>query len=1010
MFFWYSMTGGREQWSLATSQQRYEIATRVKPMYMTALDANEALGTDPKPTLDEKLKVKYSGPLYFDWDAKDDFQQTIDDFQASLKELEDKHQFDLRQARLYATGGRGFHMEVPMACLMNKLPPSGVTLLPYIYRDLAMGLLPANIAPTLDRGIYSIGQGRQWRQCNVKRPNGKYKVPISVDEARTMTVELYDELCSSPRLYTGREVDLPDAPWLIDPKGEVQAPDAPTVNLSLQAKFESHRSRLPGWVSRRRRIKDDRQAITKFDGQVPLGAKELFNGQHLSSEAGFNSISMQLAVLGRELGMNEDEFVKACEGFIKTHDGDSSRYSTPRRREDGLRERWYSMRDDVAYPFTLGALRSVCDPKSLPADLFESLVKVSKREVTIELPESGRVEVARVLTEEQAETLSKGGPSAAAQLEVSVVGVHNDKEGKSELTTLAIANTCIVREIETGDPLGIACQVGVVRSGHEEVVFRDTVIPMTAFTSRSNLDKTFATYDSFFVGSDVEAALLRQNLVDSALRRGARRYAVQREGVAILLPPGEAGEGELAWVTKDRVITAADLQPAGEGPTDEGGPSYTFVSTYNPNQDLRLDIHRLSPPSASDESFKTFMRHLLAFNSKRTIGWLLGWHVSCFHRELHHRAHKEFPILWVFGAAGSGKSKSMSVFYRMFRTEPEEGWNQLQGGMATKFSWRALRTQSTTIPTVIDEFKQVSFRGFEYKELLAEIRGAYDRAVVTRGGNRSGRANSSFSEIVTFPCTSPIAVLSEAYTDETAMQGRAIPVAFSPDDRYVESWRAVNHRSNQGHMPSLGSLLLRRTLMLGLSGFDAAWQAAQEETIERLPDQEPRVQNGCAVIVQGLDFLADSLREAGIDFRDEINELREEVFHSAVAQLKLTPVTSEAVKALDDISRLSRDVEATHPSAIREGHEYIFTNDGKMHMDMKAVGYRYRATAPDHGMPLYYDSPEVMITGLARMPAVVDDDCVSSPLYTHKGARIFSFDLRVLAEERVAPFKGQPDF
>ena len=120
--------------------------------------------------------------------------------------------------------------------------------------------------------------------------------------------------------------------------------------------------------------------------------------------------------------------------------------------------------------------------------------------------------------------------------------------------------------------------------------------------------------------------------------------------------------------------------------------------------------------------------------------------------------------------------------------------------------------------------------------------------------------------------------------------------------------------------------------------------------------------------------------------------------------------TSEAVKALDDISRLSRDVEATHPSAIREGHEYIFTDDGKMHMDMKAVGYRYRATAPDHGMPLYYDSPEVMITGLARMPAVVDDDCVSSPLYTHKGARIFSFDLRVLAEERVAPFKGQPDF
>jgi len=37
---------------------------------------------------------------------------------------------------------------------------------------------------TLDLRVYSAKRGRMWRTPNVQRENGKYKVPISLGEAR----------------------------------------------------------------------------------------------------------------------------------------------------------------------------------------------------------------------------------------------------------------------------------------------------------------------------------------------------------------------------------------------------------------------------------------------------------------------------------------------------------------------------------------------------------------------------------------------------------------------------------------------------------------------------------------------------------------------------------------------------------------------------------------------------------------------------------------------------------
>lgn len=189
-FFWYQ-TRGETQWLLAQSEQRSSILLDKAPEFMTVLDADSVPGEDWEPK--QYLDMKYYGPFYMDWDAED-VQDAIADFQTTLQALEDKG-LNLECCRLYATGGRGFHIEVPMECFISKPNKAGYPQLPAIYREMAEKFQTG----TSDMRVYTARRGRMWRVQNVQRPNGKYKVLLKPEEALGMTPELYDEITSKPR-------------------------------------------------------------------------------------------------------------------------------------------------------------------------------------------------------------------------------------------------------------------------------------------------------------------------------------------------------------------------------------------------------------------------------------------------------------------------------------------------------------------------------------------------------------------------------------------------------------------------------------------------------------------------------------------------------------------------------------------------------------------------------------------------------------------------------------------
>ncbi len=329
------VTTGERPWQLQGADQlRALLAGGNPPEFATVLGIVGAPDFD-RMTPDEVRAVKYVGPLFFDLDGP--LEDVVPAFKALLAKLGEKGA-DLNAIRIYATGGRGFHVEVPPACFVPGGLPGGVAGLPHIYREMAFSLH----VNCMDMRVYSAKRGRMWRVPNRQRANGAYKVPLSAAEALAVTPETYGALCAAPR------------PW--------PTPAAPMFAPGLAALWVAAKDKVSRIKPRRSTGGALRQ---RFGAALPPSIAALCRGDIPAREgAGWNVICLQLGTLAHEQGLTEEALVIACKGLIERHQSDGSRYDTPRRREAELRRMFAYLDGNLCYSADVGGLRSI-----LPAGL-----------------------------------------------------------------------------------------------------------------------------------------------------------------------------------------------------------------------------------------------------------------------------------------------------------------------------------------------------------------------------------------------------------------------------------------------------------------------------------------------------------------------------------------------------------------------------------------------------------------------------------------------------------------
>lgn len=274
----------------------------------------------------------YLGPLYMDFDGQT-LAEAIAGFQSLIGKV-DAMGLDLESVRIFASGGRGFHIEIPMQCFMATIPPQGVMGLPYIYKEMASALY----VETLDMRVFSARKGRMWRVPNRQRANGQFKVPLTVAEAMSITPDSYAALTCAPRPFSPLA-----QPELCNDLAELYGTAADKVAASAQ------------------RTKSNNRAVSeitwRFGGKLPPSLAALGKGR-FPARGGFNKIALQMCLAAQAVGMDEGATLAACAGLIQDHESDGHRYDTPAKRRHELRSMFHYI-SGSNYAFSVGGARSI---------------------------------------------------------------------------------------------------------------------------------------------------------------------------------------------------------------------------------------------------------------------------------------------------------------------------------------------------------------------------------------------------------------------------------------------------------------------------------------------------------------------------------------------------------------------------------------------------------------------------------------------------------------------------
>lgn len=959
---WYQKTGGAEAWSPALSDLRQKVINEVKPAFITVLDAVTAPSDDWGK--EEFSKMRYSGPAYFDWDAED-VADAIPHLHAFLDNLK-ANDVNLKAIKLYATGGRGFHCEIPEAMVNPKPSKTGTLLLPYVYRDMALEMA----TETMDLRVYTARKGRMWRTPGVERTNkagektGRYKVSITLGQAWAMTPDMYQLLTSKPCAEVYRE--------------------PPELSIYLSAMFDKARAKVEQMSKLRAKSKGDSEKLAHFKGQFPPTVLKLMSGENLVPGTGFHKIAMQLAITANALGKSWEELLELSQGLCKSHESDSDRYNTPRKRKEELRRMWEYTHDNDLYEYSAGGIRNLLKAGTLTPDLDgpREGVGLMQEDPTEALP----AEVQGVV--DSARDDCTGG------LILVLDGVYRTRpdEGSEKISSMGFTKPC--RLVEAADNVPIGLEVGLIADRHP---IGRSVISNLTFRSRAILHEFCMGRGAGFTGDDKQAFNIFTILNRRAEKMKNITYIIRKEGIDLIQSPESKDEvrKHTVWVSPEVV----------RGHTE--GLTYRYAPQLNSRPIFNTDLHRATPLTDSPEA-REWLSALLTMNSPVVVGQMLGWFVSCFHKQFYQAAYDQFPLLHPNGTAGSGKSLTTKLLAGMFYcTNPVVMTSASQSG-STEFSLKSAWTSSASIPVIIDEYKPSELGVRRYDFLLQHFRLLYNQGEGASGGINRGAAESSFRDITRYSYSAPTAYIGESQEMQTAVVQRTVAVGFNSTDsrHHTHSFNIASSEPYSHFMSQLGASLLVRSLGESVKSRVAALDPVRSYLRSVMaPGTHDRQVYNMAVVLCGLDYLADTLnaifgdhfdsaisglRESLVDHRDEVN----------------TYAMAESSKVLNDMAMISRTEDYESEFAIRETHEYI-VGEGFVEIRVKEAFVKYHSWCNRKGFKPLYGTPEGFINSLSKSAAVVDLRCFDSKLRGSSVSKVFRLSLQTLASEGVEMFKSK---
>lgn len=753
--------------------------------------------------------------------------------------------------------------------------------------------------PGLDMQVYSMGRGVSWRIENQQRADGNYRVRITHEELDSIVVK-------------GRE--LYDS-LVSSPRAEMKEPPSPSSKCpSLESLF-NHSRALAGKQIKTVSPVEDAKLAAAFKDQIPTCISDMREGW-VRSGTNFNLVALSLATFAARSGMDQgprDSLIdRAAERLGSTS------YDTSSKRATHLHGlfKYADTRDD--YKFSCAAARgkvqsNPCDGCAL-ADK-EDLASLSLEDIGIAVLDNSYFRLGK----ESNQRITTFTVSQATK----VKGPMDDIEGA--LVTKAIRCDIVLRTGET----------------HSRLITE----PM--WKSKSSFMSILEGIEgAVFLGNDLDVQKIK--------------YLVFEDEDTM----EEIVEVDTAGILMHKTSRSAAPVPVYVEPGFSVN-RFGVVDTHALTKDVPLSpkITDIVVDPVTIKSMEKAFKLLLQINTPIVVGQLLGWFCASHLKAHVHYVCKEFPVVNVWGNAGSGKTKTTDLFMWLTGAGSKTETLSMALPHTTKFPLINFTTSSTTVPRVLEEFNEVRLGRHMYDYIHELIKVAFNQMSVSRGAIGGGGAGKVNATTVEMPVTAPLIYVSEQPVESPPLRQRTVSIGMDGVGRNLGTKYFKELEPMQEQLEPLAKMLTTHAVKTSVEDVQKRLDAVNLNAFKSL-DHRPR--RGIQVVLMGLQFLEDTLIQykASKPTLLALSSLREQVKWGTedwVKEVSYTSSKSEVTRVLEDFVLMAHlENSNTQVEGLKIGEHYVIDGN-RLFINLPVCHALYKRFKRGESSQVVISNPDQMV-------------------------------------------------
>jgi len=365
-------------------------------------------------------------------------------------------------------------------------------------------------------------------------------------------------------------------------------------------------------------------------------------------------------------------------------------------------------------------------------------------------------------------------------------------EGSRRLTNFVLTPTDTFIDVpqDGTSPRRVGSMMQVIKDG---LTLASIVTDESAFTSRSAfLRSVEGLHDLVFQGSDNDVQRIKKVVFESSGDLG-EVYRVYAAGMHV----NEVhGKPVMTYVEPGMSINSMKVrdthQFAGEM---QARPHFAEA--------------KLAQPANPDT--ESAVLALLRINQPTEVALIIGWFVATHFKAHIDYLYSEFPVLSLWGNAGSGKSKTAELVSWLCGTDYMRSDSGVNVTDITPFALLDYISNTSTVPRLLEEYNKSKMqRGSKFQQVGEMLKAAWGGESILKGtiGKGGGARGRSGATTVSYKVCAPLVVMSEQELEMPAIQERTIRVKLSKNKRAGRKGFFAEAQEGRELLRSVGKVLM----------------------------------------------------------------------------------------------------------------------------------------------------------------------------------------------------------